>query len=195
MSAAPPRRITNIAKGRAWPAGILGGRPVRDSAGLSEPGAAAGRVWRLAILAGGLLGALLLGLAEFTPLFSVHASTSATAIKTVQTGSHHSYALIPIAVLAAVLAFGGSRDASRPALIAVGALGVVALVIALAGDLPDAHATGLVGSSITHYSDASSTPDAGLYLETLGAIVLIVTCGAGLLLLGPRRSKTSVSAS
>jgi hypothetical protein len=193
MSAAPPRRTSSIARGNAPSDEFLtSGRPVRDAAGHSERGAAAERVLRAGILAGGLLGAALLVVAEFTTLFTVHVSTSGTPIKTVQTGAHHSHALIPIALLAAVLAYGSLRDAGRPALLAVGALGVVALLIALLGDLPDARATGLVGSSVTHYADASSTPSAGLYLETLGALVLTVTSGAGLLLLG---SKPSVSAS
>lgn len=171
------------------------GRPVRDAPGHARRAAGPGRILRGAILAGGLLGAGLLLAAEFTTLFTVHVSTSGAPIKTVRTGAHHSYALIPIAVLAAVLAYGGFRDGSGPPLLAVGALGVAALLIALLGDLPDAQAAGLVGSSATHYSDAISTPSAGLYIETLGAIVLIVTSGAGLLLLGPSRSEIAVSAS
>jgi uncharacterized membrane protein len=149
---------------------------------------------RAAILAGSLLGALLLLVAEFTTLFSVHVATSSTPIKTVITGSHHSYALIPIALVVALLAIGVWRDGSRPALLAIGLLGIVALLIALLGDLPDANATGLAGSSTTHYVNASSTPSAGLYLETLGAAVLLITCGLGFIALGsptpraPRRT-------
>jgi hypothetical protein len=70
----------------------------------------------------------------------------------------------------------------------MGVLGVVALLIALLGDLPDAQASGLVGSAATRFTTASSTPSAGLYLETLGAVVLVISAGAGLLLLpGPAR--------
>jgi uncharacterized membrane protein len=139
---------------------------------------------RAAILAGSLLGALLLVVAEFTTLFTVHVETSSAAIKTVATGPHHSYALLLIAIVVAVLAIAVWRDSSRPALLAIGLLGVVALLIALLGDLPDAHASGLAGSSTTHYVDASSTPSAGLYLETLGAVVLVITCGVGFIALG-----------
>jgi hypothetical protein len=139
---------------------------------------------RAAILAGSLLGALLLVVAEFTTLFTVHVETSSAPIKTVATGSHHSYALLLIAIVVAVLAIAVWRDTSRPALLAIGLLGIVALLIALLGDLPDAHASGLAGSSTTHYVDASSTPSAGLYLETLGAVVLLITCGVGFIALG-----------
>jgi hypothetical protein len=143
---------------------------------------------RAAILAGSLLGALLLVVAEFTTLFTVHVATNSAPIKTVATGPHHSYALLPIAAVVAVLAIAVWRDSSRPALLAIGMLGVVALLIALLGDLPDAHASGLAGSSATHYVDARSTPSAGLYLETLGAVMLVITCGLGFIALGsPRR--------
>jgi hypothetical protein len=134
---------------------------------------------RGAILAGSLLGSLLLVVAEFTTLFTVHIATSSAPIKTVTTGSHHSYAML---VIGLVVAFW--RESSRPALLAIGLLGIVALLIALLGDLPDASATGLVGSSATRYIDASSTPSAGLYLETLGAVVLLITCGVGFIALG-----------
>lgn len=135
------------------------------------------------ILAGVLLGALLLVVAEFTTLFHVHVATSSTPIKTVTGGSNHSYAMIPIALLAAALGVAAARTGSRTALAGIGVLGIVALLIALVGDLPNAQATGLAGSARTGYQNASSTPSAGLYMETLGAIVLIGTCGLGLITL------------
>jgi hypothetical protein len=122
--------------------------------------------------------------AEFTELYQVHTSASATPVRTVGTGHNDSYALIPLAVLAALLGIGVFRAGSRPALLAIGLVGLVALLIALLGDLPDANATGLVGSAATHYVSATSTPSAGLYLETLGAVVLIATCVLGFLGLG-----------
>jgi hypothetical protein len=137
------------------------------------------------VLAATLLGSLLLVVAEFTTLFTVHVETSSAPIKTVTTGSHHSYALIPIAVLAAALAVGVFREGSRPALLAIGLLGIVTLLIALLGDLPDANATGLAGSSSTQLVNASSSPSAGLYLETLGAVVFVITCGIAFLATGP----------
>ncbi len=83
-----------------------------------------------------------------------------------------------------LLAFAAYRSGSRAALAAVALLGVVTLLIALLGDLPDAHATGLVGSGASQYVEGSSTPSAGLYMETLGAIVLVIAGGVGLLLPG-----------
>ena len=161
------------------------GRPVRDSAGHSGRGAATAGPVGATIFAAGLLGALLLLVAEFTTLFDVHAATSSAAVSTVGTGSHHGYALVPIALLAALLAGAVWARGSRPALLAIGVLGVIALLIALLGDLPDAQASGLIGSTSSHYVTASSTPSAGLYMETLGAVVLVITCVCGFLLLGP----------
>lgn len=186
-----------IARDKARPQEFLrGARPARDTAAQASADPALGGAWRAAIITVTLLGAALLVAAEFTTLFTVRVTTSAAPpIKTVSAGAHHSYALIPIGVLAAVLAYGGIRHASRPALLAVGALGVVALLIALLGDLPDARATGLVGSNIAHYQDAGSTPSAGLYLETLGAILLILGSGAALLMLASSRPQPHLSAS
>ncbi|HEY3728020.1 MAG TPA: hypothetical protein VGL51_12650 [Solirubrobacteraceae bacterium] len=139
----------------------------------------------MALLIGGLAGAALLLVAEFTPLLKVHSSAGNHVIKTVATGAHHSYALVPVALLAAGLAYGVWETRSRLALLATGLLGLLALLIALLGDLPDAQATGLVGSATTRFAAASSSPSIGLYLETLGAIVLLITAASGLLLLEP----------
>jgi hypothetical protein len=172
-------------------------RPDRARGGRSEGTSPA---IRRAVLAGGLVGSSLLLVAEFTPLFTIHTSSSHAAIKTIQTGSHHSYALVPIAVLTIVLALEVWRSGSRLALLATGLLGIVALLIALLGDLPDAHATGLVGSLATGLKIASASPSAGLYLETLGGVVLLITAAAGLLLEtqprlpGPRRRVRATNA-
>jgi hypothetical protein len=139
---------------------------------------------RAAIVAGALLGAVLLLVAEFTALYEVHTAASSVRVQTVGTGHNDSYALVPLALLAAALGIGVLRSGSRPALLAIGIVGLVALLIALLGDLPDAQATGLVGSAASHFVNATSTPSAGLYLETLGAVVLIATCVLGFLGLG-----------
>ena len=143
---------------------------------------------RAAILAGSLLGALMLVVAEFTTLFTVHVETSSAPIKTVATGPHHSYALLLIAIVVAALAIAVWRD-TQPA----GAAGDRAARSSRAADRapgrpPRRARLGLAGSSTTRYVDASSTPSAGLYLETLGAVVLVITCGVGFIALGsPQR--------
>lgn len=83
-----------------------GGRPRRRSSTL-----------RWGLLAGGLSGAALLAVAEFTPLFTIHTRAGQTAIKTVPTGSHDSYALMPVALLAALLSLEVWRNRARLALV------------------------------------------------------------------------------
>lgn len=146
-----------------------------------------------AVLACGFLAAALLIASEFAQLYAVHTSVTRTALQTVTGHAHNAFALVPIALLAALLTYGGAREGSPPALLAVGALGVIALVIALAGDLPDAQATGIVLRD-GHYDAASSSPSLGLYLETLGGVLLLITSGTGLLLSRPALRKRRPSA-
>jgi hypothetical protein len=136
---------------------------------------------RNAVLAVGLLGAALLVVAEFTPLLHVHASAGAHLAHSVTTGSHHSYALLPVAALATGLAAYAWRSGSRLALLAIGLLGLLTIGIALLGDLPDAHATGLVASP-TGLSTATSSPAVGLFMETGAGAVLLLAAAAGMLL-------------
>jgi hypothetical protein len=105
----------------------------------------------------------------------------AASLKTVQTGSHHSWAGLVVAVAAVVMALGVWRTGARPALLALVLLGALALGIALAVDLPDVHETGVVGQQ---FESAAAHARAGMYLETLGAALLVMAGGVGLLLGG-----------
>jgi hypothetical protein len=185
MSATPPGASTEYSRGSGASRAAEGPRRGGPGGAGSEVDPGFSAALRAAVLGSGLLGALMLVVAEFTTLYTVHAATSSEAIQTVSTGSHNAYALIPIALVAAALAYGAAIRGSRPALLALGALGVATLLIALIGDLPDAHASGVIGSSATHFVSASSSPSAGLYLETIGAVVLMIASGCGLLLSRP----------
>ena len=68
----------------------------------------------------------------------------------------------------------GALRGARPAMAALAALGLVALLIALVGDVPDLNETGFIGEV---YEDAAAGPKAGFYLETLGAVLLLVSGG------------------
>ncbi len=164
-----------------------GGTPGGDSGSSRAPSSALRSRVATAVAGVGALGAALLVVAEFTPLLTVRSSASNRVIDTVSTGSHHSYALLPIAVLAGLMIWLAWRAENWLALAATGALGVIALLIALLGDLPDAQAGGLIGSPARGFAFASATPAPGLYLETLGAIVLLISAGIGLLLGGSRQ--------
>ncbi len=156
----------------------------RGSGAFRGSGAPSGPV-AVGVLAAGLAGAILLLVAEFTPLLQVHSSLQRAPVATVGTGSHDSYALIPIGLLAAFFSLVVWRTRSRLALLGIGVVGLVAILIALLGDLPDAQSTGVV---LHPFVLANATPSTGFYLETLGAMVLMLTAFAGLLLLaGPDR--------
>ncbi len=175
MNRTPPEANSEYSRATAGSKGVL---VTRAGAGAPVSG-----VLGTALLAVGLLGALLLLIGEFTTLFQVHVAATGARVRSVASGPHHSYAMALIAVLAAAMAVAVWRAASRPALLALGVLGITALLIALLGDLPDSSATGLVLIS-SRYVDASSTPSAGFYMETLGAVLLLLTSVCGLLLIG-----------
>jgi hypothetical protein len=130
------------------------------------------------------IGALLVLVAQFIPLYHVHVLSGSASIKTVGTGANHGWAPVPIALVCFALAAAVYLHGNRTALLGLAGLGVATLLIALLGDLPDAHATGLIGSSASQYVQGVSSPSAGLYLETLGAVLLLVSGGVGFLMLG-----------
>jgi hypothetical protein len=134
-----------------------------------------------------LVGALLVLVAQFTALYHVHVATSSAPIKTVGTGANHGWAPLPIALVCLPLALAVYRYGSRTALLGLAVLGIATLLIALLGDLPDAHATGLIGSGANQYVQAANKAAIGLYLETLGAVLLLVGGGVGFLMLAPAR--------
>jgi hypothetical protein len=206
MNATPPEARTEYSRAIQPSGSDSGSSPKHESTGETRGSRHPGKhgngaspappaVIRGAILCGGLLGALLLLVAEFTTLFEVRTSAGSAAIKSVGTGSHDTYALVPIAVLVVALSIAVYTAVSRPALLSIGILAVITLLIALLGDLPDAHASGIVGGGAQHYVAANSAPSAGLYMETLGGVVLLITSVCGFLLLGspsrPRRRSSS----
>jgi hypothetical protein len=132
------------------------------------------------ISVGALVAAAVLIAAEFTTLYSVHVIGRVRPAGSVATGSHHGYALIPVALLVVILSLAVRRGAGRPTLLALGALAVIALVIALLVDLPAAHRTGLVAAG-GHFDVGTARPAVGFYLETLGAILLLIVAGVGML--------------
>jgi hypothetical protein len=139
--------------------------------------------YRATVLALGVAGAAILIAAELSPLLHVRTvAAHPRLVQTVQTGPHHGWALAPIAALALVLCAWVWRTGNRLGLAALALLGIAALVVALAVDLPDVHATGLVGTPATGLANARAHAALGLYLETLGGAVLLIAAAAGALL-------------
>jgi hypothetical protein len=156
-------------------------RAATGSEGRERPFAGGWRGTRAAVFGGALVAALMLLVAEFLPLFEVRTSARNGVITTVGSGSHHAYALAPIALLVAGLAIAWSRSPTRLAVLAMAVLGAAALAIALGRDLPDAQSNGIERAGGT-YVTAAASPRSGLYLETAGAIILLISSAGGVLL-------------
>jgi hypothetical protein len=147
------------------------------------------------ILTLGLAAALLLVLAEVTTLFSIEvtglpcsdlANPDQADSCDVTGGEHHSFALVPLAILIAVMAVGAGLGGSRPAGIALIGAGVLVLVITLAFDLPDTTKTGEVGST---FASAEAVKGPAFWFE-LVAGVLAVAAGVLRLRSGPGQSRS-----
>ncbi|MFL5819646.1 MAG: hypothetical protein ACJ76S_03055 [Solirubrobacteraceae bacterium] len=128
-------------------------------------------------------GSLLLVVSDFTTLFE--ARTVTAKIGSVTGGTNHLYAMVIIGLVAAPMGWGAIRAGSQPAMISLAVLGLLAAGIALAFDLPDATGTSTLNRSFA-YANAQAFPRVGFYLETLGAVLLIIAGGGALLLTGSR---------
>src|SRR3954453_3569972 len=114
---------------------------------------------------------------------TVGTTTRLANLDTELTGwERHGPALLVIGAFALVMLAGALRGA-RPAMVAVFACGLGALVVALGLDLPHLDDTGQVGRL---YTDASAGPEVGFWLEVAGGVLLVV-CG-GALFVVTRRS-------
>lgn len=76
--------------------------------------------------------------------------------------------------------------ASKPAATAVAIAGVVALLVFLLVDLPDANAVGTLDDARQSFFDAEAVPQGGFWLEMVGALALAVT-GIALATLTPEQ--------
>jgi hypothetical protein len=173
--------------GRGRAAIALSGGPVSNRG--RRPAGRSARSLRLAFPRGlrpavflvAVLGAVLLFTAEFTSLYAVHVVGRSAPIETIAGGTNNSYAMVPIALLAAGLGLAAIGAGGRLALVALAAVGVVALLISLLGDLPGAQKSGQLVRFGGKNLLGSSSPSVGMYMETLGGVLLIVAAGLGLL--------------
>ena len=135
----------------------------------------------IALSAAAVAGPALLIVSDFTPLFEVQAVTA--KLKAVSGGRNHMYAMLVIGLVAVPMAYGAIRPGSRPAMVAMVVLGLAAIGVALLKDLPDAAGENTLR---TTYEQAQGIPQLGFYLETLGAVLVLIAGAGGLLLSGGR---------
>ena len=77
-----------------------------------------------------------------------------------------------VAAFALVATFVAVWAPSKPAAIAVGAMGLLALLFFLLTDLPDAGQIGTLDDARQSFIDAEAVPQAGFWLEMLGSLAL-----------------------
>ena len=135
--------------------------------------------------------AAMLAASQFIPLFEL-TPPGGEALAEVDAADQHGYATLVLAAFALVLLVVGITAATEAlgqiAAFAVAACGVVALLIFLVGDLPDANQVGTLDDPRESFIDAKAEPQAGFWFELIGALVLAV-CGAALATLGPDKLK------
>jgi hypothetical protein len=135
-------------------------------------------VWT-AVLILGLVGAILMVVSEFATLRSVKvltASCSDLADPSLRGscvthgGEEHAYALVLLGIVAGLMTWGAALGRSRPAGIALIAIGAAVVAIALLTDVPDIHKTGVLGE---RFDSAKATAGPGLYMEIIGGALVL----------------------
>jgi hypothetical protein len=132
-----------------------------------------------------LVGIVLLVAAEFSAVVRVVVGSLNTEKRSVVGHANHGYALLVVAIAAVPLLLVALRGA-RAAAAALMALGAVALVVALAIDLPDTRASGRLPESVA-FEDAQAKAGPGLALEVGGGVALLLAGGLLVALGRPRR--------
>ena len=142
--------------------------------------------YAIAVATAALIGGALMLLAEVTTVISVDLrSTSCEGIYDTnptladdcsQVGfERHSVALLLLGLLTFVMGSGAAFGRSRPAALALIAIGVVVLGLAVAIDLPASDDTGVIGQD---YASAHASAGLGLWFEIVGGALAVL---AGLL--------------
>jgi hypothetical protein len=147
---------------------------------------------RIAVLLLGSTGAILMIVSEFATLRSVKvltASCSDLADPSLRGscvthgGEEHSYALVLMGVVALLMVWGAIIGRSRPAGIALIAIGAAVVAIALLTDVPDIHKTGVLGQ---RFDSAHAEAGPGLWLEITGGALVLAAGAMAASLRGPR---------
>jgi len=136
------------------------------------------------VLVLGVIGALLLVFAELSTIVKVDVLTTGTceeiadpAVRDACDSSgfeQHGGAFILLAVAALAMTWGAARGASRPAALALLAIGAVVLVFSGVRDVTKTDDTGLVG---LQYEKADAKAGSGLYMELAGGVLLMMAGG------------------
>ncbi|MDX6662985.1 MAG: hypothetical protein QOG09_1087 [Solirubrobacterales bacterium] len=131
--------------------------------------------------------AIALGASELMNTFALRPPGGETQ-ELLGAGERHHYALLVLGVFAVLALLVAVVTGSKPAALAVAAAGVLALLIFLLTDLPDAGQLGTLDDPRQSFVDSKAYPVSGFYMELVGSTVLAL-CGAALATLRPDQLK------
>jgi hypothetical protein len=138
-----------------------------------------------------VFGGVLLLYAETLDLYRIitPSGSVSNAAGSVRTGSdQHSWAFAVMGVAGAAAAVLARATRERLPALATAMLGVIALVVALAVDLPDVTAAGVT----TDLEVGDAEPGDGFWVEVAGALVMTAGAAALASLLTPKREREPV---
>lgn len=124
-----------------------------------------------------IASAAMLFASELMTTFKLDSGPSAICLA--QASDRHHYAQVVLAVFAAVAIVVAIVSGSKPAAIAAAIAGLIALLVFLTVDLPDANNVGTLNDACgpfpQSFFDAKAVPQAGFWLELIGALGLTIT--------------------
>jgi hypothetical protein len=120
-----------------------------------------------------LLGCLVVLLSQFVTGYTLVDETD-SVIGTTTLFETHGAATTVFALLAAGALVFAIASGSRPAIIAVIGMGIAVLVVFLAIDLPDVGSTGMFNTPGAGNLDSTGKASAGLWMELVGAVVIVL---------------------
>jgi hypothetical protein len=135
--------------------------------------------WACLAAAAVLFASQLMTMFEFTP-------PGAEPLQSRSVIDDHGQALLVVAAFAALAVVVAVWAPSKPAAMAVALMGGIALLFFLLTDLPDAGRVGTLDDVRQSFFDAEAVPQAGFWLELVGALGLAVS-GAALATLSPEQ--------
>jgi hypothetical protein len=153
---------------------------------MRESGRLATAVVAVAAVAGVLMVA-----SEFSTVAAVHVISGGESCKTqvidpaqrdrceLSGFERHGGAVLVLGLLTLAMGWGAGVGASRPAAVALVAIGVLVIGITLILDLPKTHQTGAIS---TNFEDAAGVAGTGFYFELIGGALALVAGGARLAL-------------
>lgn len=141
---------------------------------------------------GAAIGAGALAAAQFVGIFMLTPSGPDSGIGeelVVGAQDQHGWSMLILAVISLGLLVaclwyirgdgGGAGPASQTAAVALAVTGLVALLIFLIIDVPDANRIGALGNETGSFVDAKAVPQIGFWLELVGSL-LVGGCGGAL---------------